>query len=210
MKTPPVSMIVAMTQNGVIGNNGVMPWGVRDLSRDMAHFVKLTSNSAALMGPKTYASIGKPLSGRLNIILTKNRAYKAPEGVLVAHDPGQALQLAAIRNYAEFFVIGGSMVYASFLPLAERLYITYVGSDLGGDTTFPYWDKDLWYEVWIEKKWRKGVKDRFPTRFAEYRRKYQPLPKDAQVTWRLPGDNFDYRSQILFAERPKPRLIVVN
>lgn len=176
MKMPPVSMIVAMTHpGGVIGNKSVMPWGVRDLPRDMARFKKLTHNSAVVMGPKTYESIGKPLENRLNIILTRNRKYQRPRGMLVAHDPGQALQLAANENYVEFFVIGGAMVYASFLPAAERLYITYVGSSLEGDTTFPYWDKSVWNEVWIESKWRKGVKDRFPTRFAEYSHKYEPL-----------------------------------
>jgi dihydrofolate reductase len=176
MKKPLISMIVAMThQGGVIGNKGVMPWGVKDLPRDMARFKKLTMGNPVAMGPRTYDSIGQPLGDRLNIIVTKNRGYRAPKGVLVAHDPNQAIQLAAIRNYVEFFVIGGAMLYASFLPFAERLFVTYVQSDCEGDTTFPYWDKGLWNEVWIEKKWRKGVKDRFFTRFAEYERKYQPL-----------------------------------
>lgn len=169
MKLPVVSLICAMTLKGVIGNNGTMPWQLR---RDMKRFKKLTTGSAVVMGPKTYASIGKPLPGRLNIIITTSRKYEAPPGVLVAHDSRQALELAAIRQYAEFFAIGGATVYTSFmsLPQTEHLFITHINSDIEGDTHFPHWNKDEWRKVWEEKEWVQEEGDDYPTRFAEFRR----------------------------------------
>jgi dihydrofolate reductase len=188
MKYPPVSMIVAMThRGGVIGNKGKMPW---HLPLDLQRFKHLTRNSAIVMGPKTYKSIGRPLEGRLNIILTTNREHKAPPGVLLAHDPRQALELAAIHGRAEFFVIGGAMVYRSFLPMAERLFVTYVKNAAKGDTTFPYWNKDLWHEVWIQEKYKKLEGNSHPTKYAEYQRKLAPLPKpkDGKTFWELPDE----------------------
>ena len=212
MDLPAVSMIAAMThKRRVIGNKGAMPW--TRLRRDMVRFVKLTRNSAVVMGPKTYTSIGKPLKGRLNIIITTNHDYEAPKGVLVAHDPQQALELAAINHKREFFVIGGAMVYTSFLPLAETVYITYVRSDKRGDTHFPRWNKKEWYQAWSEEKFHRGVykgkRDSFSTKFAEYRRNLKPLPKERKESFRLLGDEgYDYRERTLFAAKrrfKKPR-----
>jgi dihydrofolate reductase len=204
MRLPAVSMIAAMTLTGVIGRKGTMPWR---LPRDVARFVKLTRRNtvAVVMGPKTYASIGKPLKGRLNIVITTNHAYQAPEGVLVAHDPRQALELAAINNCVEFFVIGGAMVYTSFLPYAEHLFITYVKSNLSGDTKFPHWRPKEWHEVWIEKDYRKEKGDSFPTRFAEYRRNLPPLPADTQAIWRLPGDEKAQKPKKKRGRKKRPR-----
>jgi dihydrofolate reductase len=144
------------------------------------------------MGPKTYASLPeerRPLKGRLNIIITSNYEYKAPEGVLVARDPRQALELAGINNCIELFVIGGAMVYTSFLPLqeTETLYITYVNSGIEGDTHFPHWNKSEWHQAWAEQEFRKKEGDSFPTMFAEYRRILKPLPENTQTNWRLPA-----------------------
>lgn len=185
MKLPAVSLICAMTLKGVIGNKGTMPWQLR---RDMARFKKLTMGSAVVMGPRTFESIGKPLPGRLNIILTTNRKIQAPPNVLIAHDPKQALELAAIREYAEFFAIGGATVYTSFLslPQAEHLFITHVNTDIEGDTRFPHWNKSEWHKVWEEKKWVQSDGDTYPTRFAEYRRTLEAQPADAKKNWNLP------------------------
>lgn len=169
MKLPAVSLICAMTLRGVIGNNGTMPWHIK---RDMKRFKRLTNKSAVVMGPKTYESIGKPLEGRLNIIITTNRKFEAPSDVLIAHDPRQAVELAAIRGYAEFFAIGGATVYTSFLslPQAEHLFITHINSDIEGDTHFPHWNSSEWHKVWEEKDWVQQEGDDYPTRFAEFRR----------------------------------------
>nr|AIA13862.1 Dihydrofolate reductase [uncultured bacterium] len=189
MKLPHISMSCAMTECGVIGNKGKMPW--RRLGRDLRRFRELTENTAVVMGPKTYASLPekyRPLPRRLNIILTTNQNYKAPEGVLIAHDPRQVLELAAIEGYVELFVIGGAMIYTSFLPIAEHLFITYVKSRAKGDTHFPHWEKSRWREVWVESAYRKDKGDSYPTRFAEYRRMQKPLPQCNQVSWRHPDD----------------------
>lgn len=185
MKFPEVSMICAMTPRGVIGNNGAMPWHI---PRDLRYFKKRTRQSAVVMGPKTLASISKPLKDRLNIVLTSNRSFKA-EGTVVAHDTRQALELAAIDGYPEFFVIGGAMVYTSFLPLAQQIFITYVWSEVEGDTHFPHWNEDEWRlsnQDFGDKKWKWRIcpGDDFPTRFAHYRRIPPPLPPDAQINWR--------------------------
>ena len=156
-----------MTLTGVIGNKGAMPWRLR---RDMKRFRKLTTPSAVVMGPKTYQSIGKPLRDRLNIVLTTNRDYKAGADLLVAHDARQALELAAIRNFYDFYVLGGATVYTSFLPLAEHLFITYVKGEVEGDTYFPHWDRSEWHPVWEETEWKQEAGDTFPTRFAEFGR----------------------------------------
>lgn len=187
MKMPTVSMIVAMTPRGVIGNKGTMPWGL-GLPRDIDRFKELTKGNAVVMGPKTYKSIGKPLKERLNIVITQNNEYKAPQGVLVAHDPRQARELAAINGHVELFVIGGATVYASFMKEAERLFVTYVESDAVGDTNFPYWDKAEWHNVWDEGKFGKKEGDSFPTRFVEYSKLVKALPEGTQTIWRLPND----------------------
>jgi dihydrofolate reductase len=185
IELPPVSMSVAMTPKGVIGNKGVMPWKSK---RDMRRFVDLTEGLPVVMGPKTYLSLpdkSRPLPNRRNIVLTTNRDYQAPSGVLVAHSPRQAVEYAAVYEHHDVFVIGGSMVYNSFLAdWAQTLYVTYVWSEEDGDTHFPYWDKSEWREVWTEKKWRKEAKDTHFTRFAEYRRVIQPLQNIRHI-WRL-------------------------
>jgi dihydrofolate reductase len=180
MKLPEVSMICAMTPRGVIGNNGTMPWHI---PRDLKYFAKRTRDSAVVMGPKTLASIGKPLKGRLNIVLTSNRRFNA-DGVVVAHDERQALELAAIGNYPEFFVIGGAMVYQSFMRMAQQIFITFVWSEMTGDTHFPHWDRSEWKRVWIEKRWRIRQGDEYPSKFAHFRRIPPPLSADRQFSWR--------------------------
>lgn len=186
MKMPEISMIVAMTPEGVIGNKGKMPW---HLPRDLKRFVHFTNGAAVVMGPKTYASLPKehrPLKGRLNIILTTNLDYVPDPGVLVAHDPKQALEAAAIRRWTEFYVIGGAMVYASFLEQAEVLRVTYVKGSIEGDTRFPYWDKRDWHQVWQEPEWVQEKNDSHPTRFAEWRRTMPPEPEGTQRSWLYP------------------------
>lgn len=185
MKLPEVSMICAMTPRYVIGNNGAMPWRIRS---DMKFFAQQTENSAVVMGPKTFQSIGKPLKERLNIVLTTNHDYKPAPGVHVAHSPKQALEFAASRRQQEFFVIGGALVYSSFLPMAQQLFITYVLADLPGDTHFPHWDQDEWYLVnqdFDKKKWRKRSGDSYPIKFAHYRRRVLPPKVEPQVNWRF-------------------------
>jgi len=160
-----VSLIWAMTPNRVIGKDGGKPWRI---PRDIRWFRRNTLNNAVIMGRGTFASFGsKPLDDRLNIVLTSDSEWKS-EGVEVVRSVSEALALCQKREYYDLFVIGGVKVYESFLPIAERLYVTLVWSETDGDRRFPNYDESRWREVWKEKKWRRAHKDTHPCMFAKY------------------------------------------
>lgn len=137
-----ISLIVAMASNRVIGLDNQMPW---HLSADLKRFKKITLGSAIVMGRKTFESIGKPLPGRTNIIISRNPAYK-PEGCLVVNDIETALKTAC-QNAENIFVIGGSELYQALLPIADTLYITQIHKEFQGDTVFPPIDAHHWRET---------------------------------------------------------------
>jgi dihydrofolate reductase len=140
-----ISLIVAMSANRVIGRDNKMPW---HLSADLKHFRALTMNAPILMGRKTFESIGKPLDGRTNLILSKNSNYQ-PEGCFVFNSFETALNAA--QNYGEeLFIIGGATLYEMTLPLAQRLYLTDIEAEFEGDTFFPEMDFNEWNEVACE------------------------------------------------------------
>jgi dihydrofolate reductase len=136
-----ISLIVAMASNRAIGINNQLPW---HLSADLKKFKKITMGSPILMGRKTYESIGRPLPGRTNIIISRNVNYQQ-EGCLVFNEIEQAL--AYCHSHEEIFVIGGSSLYESMMPLADKLYLTEVKKDFTGDTFFPEIDLRFWQEV---------------------------------------------------------------
>ena len=141
-----ISLIVAMSENRVIGRDNKMPW---HLSADLKRFKSLTMNSPILMGRKTFESIGKPLIGRTNMILSHNPNFK-PEGCLVFSELKLALEQA--QDYGdELFIIGGSTLYGMALPLAQRLYLTQIEASFEGDTFFPEIDLSGWSEVACER-----------------------------------------------------------
>ena len=146
-----VALVVATAENGVIGNNGVLPWR---LSSDMRFFRAVTMNKPLIMGRITYDSIGKPLDGRDNIVITRNSKFEVP-GVIVAADHEQALQVARERAQErgadEIAVIGGAQIYELLLPQADIIYLTEVHAAPKGDTTFPEFDKKEWREVSRER-----------------------------------------------------------
>ncbi|MBP6472704.1 MAG: dihydrofolate reductase [Chloroflexi bacterium] len=136
-----ISLIAAMDKNRVIGQNGRLPWR---LPADMHRFVDLTLGKPVIMGRKTYDSIQpkyRPLHGRTNIILTHSADYGAP-GCFVVHAIEQAL--AAAGDAPEVMVIGGTAVYAQFLPRASRLYLTLINAEFPGDAYFPPYDESAW------------------------------------------------------------------
>ena len=140
-----ISLIVAMSENRVIGRDNKMPW---HLSADLKRFKSLTMNSPILMGRKTFESIGKPLIGRTNMILSHNSNFK-PEGCLVFSELNSALEQA--QDYGdELFIIGGSTLYGMALPLARRVYLTQIEASFEGDTFFPEIDLSAWNEVACE------------------------------------------------------------
>jgi dihydrofolate reductase len=137
-----ISLIVAMASNRVIGLNNKMPW---HLSADLKKFKKITMGSPILMGRKTHESIGKPLPGRTNIIISRNLDYRQ-DGCLVFNDLETALKKTC-ESADEIFVIGGSDLYEAILPMADTIYLTLINGEFPGDTFFPEIDLDDWSEV---------------------------------------------------------------
>jgi dihydrofolate reductase len=143
----PIALIVARADNGVIGREGGLPW---HLSGDLKFFKAQTLGKPVVMGRKTYQSIGRPLPGRPNLVVTRDAAFRA-EGVEVFADLAAALAraqaLAAQSGAAEVMVIGGGQIYAEALPRAARVYLTEVHARPAGDTVFPDLDPAQWTEV---------------------------------------------------------------
>ena len=136
-----LSVIVAMAANRVIGHENRLPW---HLPADLQHFKATTLGKPVLMGRKTWESIGRPLPGRTNIVITRDTAYTA-EGCVVAHSLGEAIQAAGEAE--EIMIIGGAELYRQALPQTDRLYLTLVHGDFEGDTRFPEWQQDEWRET---------------------------------------------------------------
>jgi dihydrofolate reductase len=139
--TPRVFLIAAVAANGVIGARGKLPW---HLPEDLKHFKALTLGHPVIMGRKTWESLGRPLPGRENIVVTRTAAYEAP-GASVAASLDAALALCADEAVA--FVIGGAELYAAALPLAAGLVLTEIHRDYEGDTRFPDFDRRAWRET---------------------------------------------------------------
>ena len=134
------SLIVAVSQNGVIGKNNQLPW---HLPADLKHFKQLTMGHPILMGRKTFESIGKPLPGRTNIVIT-HQDHFACCGAVTAPSLEKALELGA--NEPEVFIIGGAAIFKQAMPLADKLYLTLIHKDFEGDAYFT-WNKSDWTEV---------------------------------------------------------------
>ena len=138
---PPISIVAALDDNRVIGANGGIPWHLPD---DLRFFKRVTLDKPLIMGRKTYESIGRPLPRRQNIILTRRADFEAV-GCQIVHSREAALDLT--REAPEIMVAGGAEIYAMFLPLAYRLYLTHVETKVAGDTFFPDYDPANWREI---------------------------------------------------------------
>lgn len=142
-----IVLVAAIGDNNVIGRDGQLPWRLKS---DLAHFRRLTIGKPVVMGRKTYASIGKPLKDRTNIVISRDATFAAP-GVVTAVSFEAALALARQdaerRGADEIMVIGGSDIFAAALPLADRLEITHVHASPEGDVVFPPIDSKVWREV---------------------------------------------------------------
>jgi dihydrofolate reductase len=142
-----IVLVVAVAENGVIGAGGAMPWRLKS---DMARFKALTLGRPVVMGRKTFASIGRPLPGRTNIVVTRDLGFRA-DGVVVTNSFADARSIAtgdALRRFAtEIAVIGGAEIYAQWMDSADRLEITEVHAQPDGDTRFPAVDATAWEEV---------------------------------------------------------------
>jgi len=139
-----IAFVVAVDRNKVIGKDGGLPWRLPD---DMKHVRAVTMGKPLIMGRRTYDSIGHPLPGRTNIVLTRDQKFH-PEGVLVARSPEEALRLAG--DAPEIIVFGGAQVFKEFLPMTDRMYLTQVDAEVPGDTYFEM-GKDDWRVVENER-----------------------------------------------------------
>lgn len=137
-----ISLIVAMDRKRGIGAGNKLPWR---LSADLKKFRELTWGHHIIVGRKTFESIGKALPGRQTIIVTRDKSYSA-EGCLVVHSVEEAIALAWARGETEVFVCGGAEIYAQTITLADRLYLTWVETEVAADTFFPAWDASTWVE----------------------------------------------------------------
>ena len=136
-------MISAIAENRVIGNKNSLPW---HLPADFKYFKAQTLNKPIVMGLKTFESIGsKPLPNRKNIILNNNPNYKIPENCFLARSIEEALEMT--KNEDEVMICGGASVYRQFLPLADRLYLTYIHQNFEGDTLFQEFNINEWKEI---------------------------------------------------------------
>ena len=141
-----VTMVVAASTNNVIGNRGKLPWRLPD---DLRRFRQLTTGKAVVMGRKTYDSIGHPLPGRRNIVVSSNRALSI-DGCDVVGSPDEALALGGQNGPGELMVIGGESIYRDFLPCTVRIHMTRVHSVIEGDAFFPELNPDEWHRTWSE------------------------------------------------------------
>lgn len=163
-----IAIVVAIAKNGVIGNAGGLPWR---LSTDLKRFKTITMGKPVIMGRKTWQSIGRPLPGRFNIVISRDRTFAAP-GAKVAHSLDEAVSMARAQEAAtkEICVIGGGEIYRQALPQTERLYVTHVEADVPGDVIFPQIHDEIWQLISKESV-PAGEKDIYATRYVVYQRK---------------------------------------
>jgi len=135
-----ISLIVAASTNNVIGKDNKLLW---HLPNDMKFFRNTTWGMPVIMGRKTFESLGKPLAGRTNIVITRQHDWH-PEGAHVVHDLKEAMQVAAQTDAKEIYVIGGGEIYKQTLPMTDRIYLTRVHTVIEGDAYFPAIDEKDW------------------------------------------------------------------
>jgi dihydrofolate reductase len=138
-----ISLIVAVAQNGVIGHENQLIWHLPD---DLKQFKRLTTGHPIIMGRKTFESIGKPLPNRTSIVITRSKSWSF-EGVIVVNSVAEALETARQTDTNEAFVIGGAEIYRLTLPFANKIYLTEVKADFGGDAHFVIPHLEDWQEI---------------------------------------------------------------
>jgi len=160
-----VSLIVAVSENGVIGRDGGLPWR---LSADLKHFKKTTMGHHLIIGRRTWDEVGKPLPGRTMVVVTRSRKF-SPQGVQVVRSLEQAIEVAAADD--EPFIGGGAQIYRIALArdLVDRIYLTRIHAEVEGDTFFPDFDIDRW-ELVSEEQHQEDEKNEYPYSFLVYER----------------------------------------
>ncbi len=159
-----LAIIVAMDENNLIGKDNSLPWR---LSADLVYFKHVTMGKPIIMGRATHESIGRPLPGRKNIVISSQPGYQA-EGCIVCNSIEQAIEACA--DVDEVMVMGGASLYKQLLADADILYLTLVHAQLKGDTWFPSWDKSQWQQI-SKQEHPADDKNEYPYSFIVYQRK---------------------------------------
>lgn len=141
-----ISIIVAVSENNVIGKDGKIPWHIPE---DLKHFKEITMGHHIMMGRNTFESIGHPLPGRVNLVISSNPLY-SPEGVSVFRSIEEAVVFAKTAGEDELIVIGGESIYKSMLPLADTIYLTKVSKSCEGNVYFPEINNEEWTTISLE------------------------------------------------------------
>jgi dihydrofolate reductase len=157
-----ITLIAAMGKNHAIGLDGAMPWHLPD---ELQHFKQATMGKAILMGRKTWQSIGRPLPGRQNIVISRNPSFSAT-GAAVAGSLSNAIEIAEVD---EIMVIGGGQLYTLALPLAQRMLLTLIDIEPSADTWFPKWESGQWKQV-KEQHFQADEKNKLAYRIVELTR----------------------------------------
>lgn len=165
---PEISILVAMAKNRVIGINNTMPWRI---PADLRRFKELTMGHHMIMGRKTFESIGKPLSGRTTVVVTRDRELNMA-GCVMAHSLTDAI--AACSGDDQIFVVGGAKIYAQTISLADVMYITEIQQEIAGDAWFPEFDRSDWVEVARELYFQE-IPQPLEYHFVTYRRSLQSV-----------------------------------
>ena len=168
-----ISLIAAMDKNRVIGKKNALPWY---LPADLQHFKKLTTGKPIIMGSATFASIGRALPDRINIVMTRDHSFVA-EGCMVVHSTEEALAAARphdrlvgqAQGHDEVMVIGGASIFEQFIPLAQKMYLTMIDAEIDGDVYFPEWNQNEWRETDRETH-EPDERNRYRYSFLEYER----------------------------------------
>jgi dihydrofolate reductase len=161
-----LSMIAALSTNNVIGRDNQVPWHLRT---DLKRFKSLTMGHHLIMGRKTYESVGRPLPGRINVVITRQTEY-APEDVIVVHSLEEAVRIAAKAGDQEAFIAGGAEIYAQSMHRADRMYLTRVHAEVEGDTWFPDFDDVSEWKLTDSEHFDADEKNDFPFSFLTYDR----------------------------------------
>ncbi len=161
-----ISILVAASQNNVIGKNGQLPWS---LPADLKYFMNTTMGHHMIMGRKTYDSLGKPLKGRTSVVITRQGGLKI-EGVVIKNDLKSAIDFCRDNSETECFVIGGGEIIRHAIPLADKIYLTTIYHDFDGDTFLAPINKENWKEV-KNKKHEPDEKNKYAYAFRVFERR---------------------------------------
>ena len=161
-----ISILAALSTNNVIGRNNDVPWR---LSTDLKRLKALSMGHHIVMGRKTFESVGRPLPGRTNLVITRQQGY-APEGVVVVHSLEDALRIAREAGEEETFILGGAEIYAQSMHVADRMYLTRVHAEVEGDTWFPDFDDVSEWHLTDAEHFDADEKNEYPFSFLTYDR----------------------------------------